>query len=324
MQREKFIDVNNFKILVSKIAESEQEQDLSKKATCNGYARTHHFKREVINWVEDPLPIDPANHYFGKTIKENLITAEVFQMSYCNMDCWYCFVPDNLKQARVEMSKWMSCSEIIDELEKYCLGNTVIDLSGGNPELTPEWPLWLLREIEKRGLSAKYYVWSDDTLSSCSMELYLSTDEIHELASYRNYGKVCCFKGFNEYSYTYNSGISGKNFLKSFDYLKRYIDYGFDVYGYITLTIDTLENLENEISNFFDLVESRCCKNFLLRIIPLKIFIFAPTKNRLDVTDCYYSGINNQEKVLDAWVKELGKRFSKEELTKSIVSVKIR
>ena len=47
MIRSKFIDLKHEKILLTKIAGSEQEQDLSEKPTCNGFARIHHFKRHI-------------------------------------------------------------------------------------------------------------------------------------------------------------------------------------------------------------------------------------------------------------------------------------
>jgi len=41
----------------------------------------------------------------------------------------------------------------------------LIDLSGGNPELTPEWIFQMMQSLEKRELHDKTYLWSDDTLT---------------------------------------------------------------------------------------------------------------------------------------------------------------
>lgn len=105
MDRSRFIDLDNEKILLAKIAGSEQEQDLSEKPTCDGYARIHHFKRHIQEWIDDPLPIDPANRYFKRADNESQINVQVFQLPFCNMNCWYCFVPDNLKNLTDKNSK---------------------------------------------------------------------------------------------------------------------------------------------------------------------------------------------------------------------------
>lgn len=325
MDRSTFIDIKNEKILLAKIAGSEQEQDLSEKPTCNGYARIHHFKRLIKDWINDPLPIEPANRYFQRPDNEPQINVQVFQLPICNMNCWYCFVPDNLKNLSDKNSKWFSMKELVDLLENNCTDKTVIDLSGGNPELTPEWPLWLARELKRRNLDEKYYIWSDDTLSTENMFSYLTDKEIKELASYKNYGKVCCFKGFDAESYEYNCKLSKEVFATSFKILKKYIDYGFDVYGYITLTTNNVANIESKIASFMDKVQKEVSYCFPLRIVPLKIFQFTPTKSRMIKNiDSKKIAIENQNIVIKAWVKELNKRFDKKEISQNICDVRIK
>ncbi len=214
--------------------------------------------------------------------------------------------------------------EIVDLLELNCRDKTVIDLSGGNPELTPEWTLWLARELKKRNLDDKYYIWSDDTLSTDSMFSYLTEEEIRELASYKNYGKVCCFKGFDEESFKYNCSLEKDVFLKSFQILKKYIDYDFDVYGYITLTTIDIRDIEIKISSFMNTIQDEIGYYFPLRIIPLKIFQFTPTKGRMLRNENSDIAIKNQEIVIKVWKNELNKRFNSDELKLSICDIKIK
>jgi len=42
---------------------------------------------------------------------------------------------------------------------------SVLDLSGGQPDLVPEWVSWTLRALDERRVS-DVYVWSDDNLST--------------------------------------------------------------------------------------------------------------------------------------------------------------
>lgn len=324
MNRLNYIDLKTEKILLAKIEGSDQEQDLTEKPTCGGFARIHHFRRNIKDWIDDPLPIDPANRYFGIQDGQPQINVQVFQLPICNMNCWYCFVPDNLRRLDSKNSKWFSVKEIVDRLEKECVDRSVIDLSGGNPELTPEWPLWLARELKRRNLDWKYYIWSDDTLSTENMFKYLTDEEIDELSQYKNYGKVCCFKGFDAESYEFNCSLPKRLFYDTFKILKKYIQRGFDVYGYITLTTNDVEDIETKIGNFMDLVQKEVTKNFILRIIPLKIFQFTPTKGRMIKKKDSLQALKNQEIVLNAWKKELKKRFSSKELRKSVCDVKIR
>ena len=48
-------------VLVSRIAGSEQEQDLQSNPASGGFARIRHFHRRCsTGWPDNPLPIDPA------------------------------------------------------------------------------------------------------------------------------------------------------------------------------------------------------------------------------------------------------------------------
>ena len=60
--REKVLKAGSKEILISKIAGSSQEKDLSKPVNCNGYGRIRHFQRaRNPRWANDPLPMDPAS-----------------------------------------------------------------------------------------------------------------------------------------------------------------------------------------------------------------------------------------------------------------------
>ena len=91
--------------LLSRIAGSEQEKDMSVPSNCDGYGRIHHFRRNVDKWVQDPLPNDPACKALEIPYTD-LLEAQVFQLASCNVHCWYCFVPDELKRGRIVNAKW--------------------------------------------------------------------------------------------------------------------------------------------------------------------------------------------------------------------------
>ena len=137
----------------------------------------------------------------------------------------------------------MSADELID---LYLAENDrpkIIDLSGGQPDLVPEWGLWMADSLSRRGLDQDVYLWTDDNLSNDYLWNCLSRDEIRRLASYRNYGRVGCFKGFDEHSFSFNTLAGRELFKNQMVLMRRLIDTGFDVYGYATFTSDDDTNL---------------------------------------------------------------------------------
>jgi len=164
--RQKAIDVPRRRLLVTNFRGSQQEEDLTEPSNCSGYGRVRHFRRiGTPGWPENPLPIDPASHKLGH-VREDLLEAQVFQNAACNWRCWYCFVPFNLLSASANHSGWLTAAEMLDLYQKEPQPPCVIDLSGGQPDLTPEWVPWTMHELRQRGLDHSVYLWSDDNLSN--------------------------------------------------------------------------------------------------------------------------------------------------------------
>lgn len=126
--------------LLSRIAGSEQETDMSVPSNCDGFGRIHHFRRNVDKWVQDPLPNDPVCKALEIPYTD-VLEAQVFQIASCNAHCWYCFVPDELKRGKMVNAKWLTAEQMVELYKKSDTDIRVIDLSGGNPELAPEWTL---------------------------------------------------------------------------------------------------------------------------------------------------------------------------------------
>lgn len=291
--------------LLARIANSEQEKDLSIPPNCEGYGRIRHFHRVLDDDWYDALPMDPMAKSLNLTYTD-IIKAQVFQIASCNLRCWYCFVPDELKQGTDNVAKWFTTNQMVDMISNNNTDIRLIDLSGGNPELAPEWIFQMMQSLEKRGLHDKMYLWSDDTLTTSYFFDYLSQDQIHYIRDYSNYGKVGCFKGFDEKSFSYNTNLSSTFYNQQFELFKRYLDIGLDMYAYVTLTVDDISNLEERISVFIDKLKT--VHHLLpLRVVPLKIIMFAPVahRNKNDHT----IALNNQIIVHKEWRKQLRKNY---------------
>ena len=312
-------DENKHSYLLSRISESSQACDLSVPCNCDGYGRIHHFRRIIDSkWVEDPLPMDPACHALGIPAVD-IIETQVFQLAACNVNCWYCFVPNALKCADSKMSRWFTAEEMVKSYRDCTRNIRVLDLSGGNPELCPEWILDSMRALEKMNLSEDVYLWSDDTLTTDFL-FDMDRRDIAYMSSYPMYGKVCCFKGFDEESFSFNSGLEPKSYEGQFQRFERYLDLGFDLYGYVTLTCGDTVNIEEKINTFLDRLQ-KIHPLLPLRTIPLKILVFTPTQKRMNAV--YTDALNNQFIAIDAWKKSLKKRFSDLLLCKKVYENKL-
>lgn len=314
--RRKGIDVAARKILMTHFDKSKQLEDLTLPPNCDGWGRVHHFQRSAgSDWPANPLPIDPASHALGLP-DSDAIQVQVFQNAICSWRCWYCFVDFDLLSANPDHSGFKSVEELIDLYLAEPQRPPIIDLSGGQPDLVPEWSLWFADSLSQRGLEREVFLWSDDNLSNDYLWKYLTTKEIYLLASYPNYGRVGCFKGFDEHSFSFNTSAAPELFGSQFRLMKRLVDAGFNVYGYATFTSDKDEGLAVRMTEFVDRLQSEIHPLFPLRMVPLRIFEFTPTRDRMRPE--HHRSLEIQMEAVAAWSQELEKRFSPELLGRRI------
>lgn len=312
------VNLETRRLLVTNFRNTEQEGDLSEPPNCNGFGRVRHFHRTTSpGWPHNPLPIDPACKALGLP-RANELRAQAFQNAACNWRCWYCFVPFDLLAANRKYSNWLSPSELVDLYLEQPDPPKMIDLTGGQPDLVPEWVPWMMSEILDRGLEGEIYLWSDDNLSNDYFWRFL-TDRDHELiASYKNYGRVCCFKGFNEESFAFNTCTDGSLFDRQFKLIKKLMSTGIDIYAYVTITTPSAADIEDDMRRFIDRLQA-LDENLPLRTVPLEIEIFTPVEKRLNETKRL--ALKNQWIAVDAWQKDLERRFTSEERARNIVDV---
>ncbi|MCW3111454.1 MAG: putative Fe-S oxidoreductase [Segetibacter sp.] len=319
--RDKAIDISGRRILITNFTGSEQEKDLSEPSNCKGFGRIHHFKLETgTDWMSNPLPILPAAKALGLNA-DSQIRAQVFQSSVCNWRCWYCFVDYKLLNGDSRYSSFLSCDEMVDSYLKEENPPLIIDLTGGQPDLTPEWVPWMMETLQNKGLDKKIFLWSDDNLSNDYLWKYLSNEQIDLMSSYKMYSRVCCFKGIDERSFSLNTKASPKLFAYQFDLCKRLLEINLDLYCYITLTANSDTNFRMAIPKFMDAVQA-IDEILPLRIVPLKIYEFSPVVLRMN--DGFSDMMKGQYKAMEIWKSELVKRFSKEQLIKPITEIELK
>jgi uncharacterized Fe-S cluster-containing radical SAM superfamily protein len=320
--RSKAIDIERKAILITNFTGSKQEKDLSVPANCNGFGRVRHFKFDAgEDWIQNPLPILPA----AKALRvepDSQIRAQVFQNSVCNWRCWYCFVDFELLKGDNKHGAFLTCDEMIDLYLKEENPASMIDLTGGQPDLTPEWIPWMMQALKDRGLDKKIFLWSDDNLSNDYLWQFVSNEQIDLMANYKMYSRVCCFKGIDERSFSLNTNATPELFSNQLYLCKRLLEINLDLYCYITLTANTDTNFEMAIPKFLDSVQ--LIDDVLpLRIVPLRIFdSFTPIASRMN--DTFKDMMKGQYSAIAIWKKELAKRFTSNQLNLPITEIELK
>lgn len=300
------IDIPARKLLVTRLQGSQQEDDLTEPVNCGGVGRIRHFRKTANDgWITNPLPIDPACDALGLP-RTTEIRAQVFQNAACNWRCWYCYVPFDLLAANPKYAEWLTPRELIDRYLAQPDAPKIIDLSGGQPDLIPEWIPWIMRELQERGIADQTYLWSDDNLSNDYFWRYLTSDEIDTVVGYQNYGKVCCFKGFDSSSFAFNTGAAPDLFDRQFELAKRSNSLGIDLYFYATFTTPIRDGIEAAVRIFVDRLQA-IGSDVPLRTVPLRVDEFTPVTGRLN--DERRASIEYQWRALDAWRNELHRRY---------------
>lgn len=302
--RSRMVDVDRRAISLTRFPESEQQTDLSEAPNCDGFGRVHTFVEDAFDdWPNNPLPILPAVRALGLT-EQSSIAAQVFQNSGCNWRCWYCFVPFADLTAR--RGTLVPVSQMVTWTLDTHKEPHMVDLSGGQPDLTPEWSVWFLEELDRRSAD-QVYVWSDDNLSTEHLWTSLSTEQRSYLGEHPRYGRACCIKGYDKASFSFNTLASPEMFDRQFELVRRLReDTKIDFFVYMTITTPTTETLSGNMRAFVDRLQA--IHEFLpLRCVPLKILEWGPVGPRLN--DERRQALQNQFSALDAWQAEIARRF---------------
>ena len=238
------------------------------------------------------------------------MTAQVFQNGACNWRCWYCFVPFSLLSANEARSAWLTADELVGLYLAERRRPRVIDCTGGQPDLVPEWVPWMMAALRRADIAGTTYLWSDDNLSNDYFWRYLGRNQIKLIESYRNYGRVCCFKGYNSTSFAFNTKADPALFERQFKLFGRLLKLDMDLYAYATFTTPDVENLGSQMTVFADRLMN-LHPNLPLRLVPLRIEKYGVVKQRTGPAHDY--ALEAQEEAILAWNSIIEDRFALEQ-----------
>jgi uncharacterized Fe-S cluster-containing radical SAM superfamily protein len=318
--RKASLDIEARRFLITNFRGSAQEQDFTEPANCGGFGRVRHFRRETSpGWPTNPLPIDPACHAL-RLPRTDVIRAQAFQNAACNWRCWYCFVPFNLLSANTNHADWLSADQLLDLYLAESDPPVVIDLTGGQPDLIPEWVVWTIDGLKQRNLAHKVYLWSDDNLSNDYFWRHLTDNDRATIKDFENYGRVGCFKGFDPESFSFNTEADPCLYDQQFALMKRFLGFGIDTYAYATFTTPSSEDVQGRMHTFVDRLQE-VDHNLPLRTIPLEVREFSPVKARVKGPQA--AALRNQQMAIAAWQEELSLRFSTEERDQNVSTIPV-
>ena len=129
---------------------------------------------------------------------------------------------------------------------------------------------------------------------------------------------MCCFKGYDSRSFSFNTQAAPGDFEIQFDIMRRLLALGLDIYGYVTLTSPTADGLDQAMARFFDRLQ-QLDRNLPLRIVPLEIREFGPVGARLDAVR--RKALEVQQQAIAGWNREIERRFDPELRKLDIASV---
>lgn len=230
--RAKLVDLENRRVLVARIENSIEADDEYARVNCAGYGRIRRystFKLHFDQTITSKQPLGWARS------KDGTYETQVFQLAGCDFRCWYCFVDDALLRADKNRANWFSAEELLNLALEEFVTPAVIDLSGGQPELVPEFTFWMMEAVEKKGLRGKLAIWSDDNLSSDFFWTFLNADQRKYVANFPGYTRTVCIKGFDAAGFTANTGAPEFLFERQLQLLQRLVDEGFRLEIYLTM-----------------------------------------------------------------------------------------
>jgi len=318
--RKKIVNTTEHAVKITKLINTIEGADTNCNVNCNGFGRIRKYQQFQLFF--DNSRQRGKKLLRGLNPETTCYTSQVFQIEGCNIRCWYCYVDDCALAACSEEAEWITVDDMLDLFFQNNTPPYIIDLSGGQPDLVPEWCFWIMQDIEKRGMKDNVFVWLDDNLTTVHlMENYLTVDEIIYMSSFPKHSRTCCFKGYDENSYTFNTRSSATSLDLQLKNFKKLFDYGFDLYAYVTLTGPRGNVTKDKLSYFMD--ELQKIHPFLpLRTIPLIIKNFNATSLRLNTT--YKEALKEQYLAFEYWDTLLGNRFTFSERQIPYEDIKMR
>lgn len=298
---------------------SDQSADTYTRINCEGLGRVRTFRHQSMI-LNSGSGLVPKRRLFRTIAPCDEYATQCFQLAGCNWGCWYCFVDDALLRADRERSRLVPVSRMVDLFLNTPMSEPILDLSGGQPELVPEWALWSMQELDAQGLRGRVHVWVDDNLSGSYMERFCTREEIEYMASFPLHSRAGCFKGLDDQSIRANTASMGASLGLQLRVAEQLISRGFDTYFYLTL-LGPFEAGARKAATSFVRRLKEVHPLLPLRVVPLEIRNFRAVSERVGMAR--EDERLRQVEGLRAWEEALAEAYTAEQLRMPYESIRL-
>lgn len=231
------------------------------------------------------------------------------QLSGCDYDCSYCYVPKQINIADQTLGKYFSGAEIVDNFlaarSKSDAPMKVIRLSGGNPTIVPEIIIDVYRAIKAKNAGA--YLWVDSNLSTPRYMESLGND-LRDILNQKDVGVVGCFKGFTAEDFAMLVGAKPEVFEQQFETAAWFLEQKTDFFVYLPALV--YGNVEEKSMSFAKKLNS-INKNLALRTEMLEIIDYPGATSNYERTAKLGRPMptTDQREVFDTWYNMILPQF---------------
>jgi len=319
--RNRVVRVSEKKVLIADLNGTKEAADSYSDLNCGGFGRVRRFENYSLHAgsTHDDDLRRTKRMLLSNYPHKSVTTTQVFQLAGCAWRCWYCYVDESRLAGHERFGKWLSCDDLLDMYMSEPDRPDIIDLSGGQPDLVPEWPVWMIEACEARGLTQKVYIRSENNLSNDFLNRFLKPPEIQTLARFPTYTKIGCFKGFDEVSFAHNTGASHEGFITQFAITDQIIRSGIDFYSYATFTTPDRKEMKDKMRRFVDLLQN-VHELLPLRVVPLRVAPFSAWKARR-ISFALQAAAQAEAHCL--WASEIEERFSQSRRASSLEMLRL-
>lgn len=282
---------SNRTVFLSRFADSSMGKHTDKYTESHDFWRMKTYTKEKDMLVHPRMrefeePYQVAQKYCGGTWNDYNKPFTI-QVGACNLDCYFCFVGDDLKNCK--NGTYFTAEDIV-KIFHDINSSGVLRISGGEPFLVPEFLKDVAWWMSKMQAGKKKFLWIDTNLLG---------DEYHDVSIYLTYlvpfvpyGICGCFKGFDESDFIFNTGARGTLFDKQFINARACIDTTRyeghhegegEIFFYIPEITENMpvDDARSKISSFIDRLRREVHVNAPLRTTVLKIKTYPTNEHRM-------------------------------------------
>lgn len=283
-------------VLFANLLGTKEAEDAYHKINLGGFGRIRSFQNFQMH-IDTGLVVQRKFVRLNSDGKKSSnYSSQVFQVGGCPLRCRYCFVDSKNLNGTNPNSRFFLPADIVQMFLTVWPDIRNLDISGGSPDLCPEFVFELLREIELSGLYGKITVWVESNLDM----LYYSRlpkEMIRYIAAFPNLRFLCSIKGWDNASVRFNTRYL-TSFDKQIEGLKFLNLWHIPLSLYLTFIGDRIPELDDIINLYSVLNEIH--NEIPERCIPLYIKRFHAQGDTGEwVTSTYYG----QERAAKYWDK---------------------